>query len=121
MYESFRQALLESSVKTILKREFPEIRFHMTENSDFITLDIIVVQYKERKQGKANEFMRRLIELAKQEQKDIFLTPDDSYAEKNGMNKSKLTKWYKKLGFKPKEKSDFRSRNLMCYYSKPWI
>ncbi|MEA2022435.1 MAG: hypothetical protein U9N08_08170 [Candidatus Caldatribacteriota bacterium] len=108
--------MIESSIKNILKREYPEIRFNMSEYDDYVELNILVVQYNQRKTGKATQFLERLIQLAHQEQKDIFLTPDDGYAEEDGMKKPQLIKWYKKLGFKNKQKSDFRSRNTMCYY-----
>ncbi len=120
MYLSFADMLLESSIKAILKREFPDIRFVMSEypKEKYAVLQVVLVQYDQRKQGKATEFMKRLIELADQYEMDIFLTPDDGYSGKGDMNKSQLTKWYKKLGFKKKDKSDFRAMQSMVYYAK---
>ncbi len=123
MYNSFRSLMLEASVEDILRTEFPEIRFNMSkrkhqkDEKSWIELMIVVVQYKERNKGKGSEFMKRLIELAEQEKIDVFLTPDDSYSEKEDLSKSQLIKWYKKLGFEKKHRDDFRSQNTFCYYS----
>ncbi len=120
MYLSFKDILMESGVKKTIKREFPEVRFNLEEHDhpdgNFIVLNIVVVKYKERSKGTGTEFMRRLVELADQEQEDIFLSADDSYAEKDGMNKKMLIKWYKKFGFKDKPKSEQRNKNTMVYY-----
>ncbi len=107
------------SVNKILKKEF-SIPFKLTENDEFIHLMIFVVHFGERGKGIGNKFMKRLISLAKEQNKDIFLSPDDSYGEKEDMNKTQLIKWYKRLGFVNKKKSDFRSQNTMVFYVKPW-
>ena len=108
-----------TSIDRILKAEF-KIPFKLTENDEFLVLMIVVVPWKKRNEGIGNKFMKRLIQLAKEQNKDIFLTPDDSYAEKEDMSKAKLIKWYTKLGFKKKERSDFRSQNTYCYYVTKW-
>ncbi|MCK5537862.1 MAG: GNAT family N-acetyltransferase, partial [Bacteroidales bacterium] len=105
-----------TSINSILKSEFKEVPFKLTENSEFLVLMIFVVKFKKRNMGIGTKFMKRLIELAKANGKDIFLTADSSYAENTDMNKSLLTKWYKKLGFINKKNSDFRTRNTMTYY-----
>ena len=117
MYLNFSSMLLESSVKNIMKREFPDIRMIISEDEDYVVLGVVLVHHTERKKGKATEFMLRLIEVAEQERKDIFLTPDDGYSSKGDMSTAQLTKWYKKLGFKKKKKSDFRAQQLLCYYN----
>ena len=107
------------SINSILKKEF-SIPFKLIENEEFLELMIVVVPWKQRGTGIGKKFMKRLIELAEEQNKDIFLSPDDSYSEPEDMNKGELSKWYTKLGFKKKEKSDFRSHNTMCYYTKDW-
>lgn len=123
MYRSFKEMLLEANTENILRTEFPDVRFNISKinsqkgENDWIVLSILVVQYKNRNKGYGSEFMKRFVELADQEKFDIFLTPDDSYAEDEDMNKAQLTKWYKKFGFEKKHKDDFRSQNTFCYYS----
>jgi hypothetical protein len=111
----FKQ-LLESSIKATMKQEFPDIRSIISEHDDYITLGVVLVKADDRRKHKATDFMKRLIELAKKENKDIFLTPDDGYSGKGDMTTAELTKWYKKLGFKNKSKSDFRAMEKLAYY-----
>jgi len=125
--DAFKNILNESrNITEILHKEFPEVRFKLTEGKsidaesgekDFIYLMIFVVVYKERKKGHGTRFVKRLVELAEVNNVDVFLTPDDSYAEKGDMKKTKLTKWYKELGFVKKKRDDFRVQATMCNYS----
>ena len=123
MYQSFKKIMLESSIEDILRTEFPEIRFNMSNRKhqkhekSWVELMIVVVQYKNRNKKHGTDFMKRIIELADQEQVDVFLTPDASYSEKEDMSKAQLIKWYRKLGFEKKHRDDFRSQNTYCYYS----
>ena len=99
MYLSFKDALLETSVEAILQREF-KLPFKLNETKTQIELIIFVVPYKERKSGKATEFVNRVIELGKMANKDIVLTATDGYLNSEGdMNLKQLKSWYKKLGF----------------------
>ncbi len=111
-----REAIKHIDISSTLKKEFPNTPFKLTENKEFLVLMIVVVKYKKRHEGIGTKFMKRLIELAKKSNKDIYLSPDDSYAGADDMNKSQLIKWYKKLGFEKKQRDDFRSWNTMCYY-----
>ena len=77
---------------------------------------MIVVPFKLREAGLGSEFMKELVNLANKEQRDVFLTPDASYQEDDGMSKGQITQWYKKFGFKKKQKSDFRSQDTYCLY-----
>ncbi len=119
----FKTIFIESSINDKLRNEFPDVRFNMSKirtqkgENPWVELMIVVVPYKDRNSGIGNKFMKRLIELSKEAGVDIFLTPDDSYAEKENMSKSQLIKWYKKLGFEKKRKDDFRSQNTYCYYT----
>lgn len=123
MYKDFKSLMLEASIEDILRTEYPEVRFNMSgrrsqkDEKDWLELMIVVVKFSDRNKGIGKEFMQRITQLADQEDVDVFLTPDDSYSQKGEMNKSQLTKWYKKLGFEKKHKSDFRSQNTYCYYS----
>ena len=111
-------------INSTLKKLFPEVIFQLLgprkgtdgENS-YYRLQMIVVPFKLREAGLGSQFMKELVKLAKQEQKDIFLTPDASYQEPDGMSKGQITQWYKTFGFKKKEKSDFRSQNTYCFYA----
>ncbi len=105
---SFKDALLETSVEAILKREF-KLPFKLNETSTEIQLIIFVVPYKERKNGKATEFVNRIIELGEMRNKNVVLTIFDGYLDSKGdMTLEQLTKWYKKLGFvKNKNNAEF--------------
>jgi len=119
--ESINRISENSKVNDLLRTEFPDIRFKLTENSEYMKLMIIVVKYDDRGNGLGEKFMKRLFELAEKVNKDVFLTPDDSYAEMGDMKKSALIKWYKKLGVSKKHRDDFRSQDTMCYYTKQSI
>ncbi len=108
MYYSFKDALLESSVDTILKREFPRVPFKIKETKTQINLIVYVVPYKKRGQGKGTEFINRIIELGEQLQKDVILTASDGYLDSEGdMSLKQLKDWYKKLGFKNTKDNNF--------------
>ncbi len=99
MYMSFKDALLETAVEAILKREFKH-PFKINETSKEIQLIIFVIPYKERQNGKATEFINRVIELGKMKNKNVVLTISDGYlTSKDDMSLEQLAKWYKKLGF----------------------
>jgi archaellum biogenesis ATPase FlaH len=101
MYLSFHQALLESTVEQIIKTEFPGVPCKIKETKTEIQLIIFVIPFKERRKGKATEFINRLQELAEIENKNIVLTADDGYlTDEQDMNLEQLRAWYKKLGFK---------------------
>ena len=116
MYKSFKDYVLDESVNDILRTEFPDVIFNLEEHKDFYVLNIVVVKHDKKKQGLGSKFLHRLIEIAEHNHKDIFLSPDDSYAEKGDMNKKQLEKWYKSFGFVKKHPDDKRDRNLMVYY-----
>jgi hypothetical protein len=101
MHLSFQQALLESTVEQTIKREFPGVPLQIKETKDEIQLIVFVIPYKQRRKGKATEFINRLQELAKLENKNLVLTVDDGYLDPDDgdMNLEQLRAWYKKLGF----------------------
>ncbi len=108
MYLSFTDALLEADVQSILKREFPKIPFQIKETKSQIKVIIYVVPFKQRGQGKATLFMKRIIELGKMYQKDVTLTASDGYLDSEGdMSLKQLKDWYKKLGFKNTKGNNF--------------
>ncbi len=111
----FKDFLIEKTVSNILNSEFSksETIFNIHETSDKIILNIIVVPAKVRKQGKGTKFMKRLIELAKEKNKDLYLNVSDMYSDEGDPKANELIKWYKKLGFK--ETKDFKLTKEMVY------
>ena len=111
-------------VKSVLTKDYPAVISQLLgprpgtdgENS-YYRLQILVVPFKEREQGLATKYMKTLVSIAKKEKFDVFLTPDASYQEEDGMSKGQLTQWYKKLGFEKKHKDDFRAQDTYCYYA----
>ena len=112
---TFTDFLIEGKVSNILLKEFPrtETIFNIDEKSDKIILNVVVVPYKVRKQGKGTKFMKRLIEIAREKNKDLYLNVSDMYADENDPKKDDLYKWYKKLGFK--ETNNFKLNGEMMY------
>ena len=111
----FKDFLIEGTVSQILSSEFSkqDAIFNIHETHDKIMLNIIVVPFKVRKQGKGTKFMKRLQELAKEKNKDIYLNVSDAYAEENDPKVNELYKWYKKLGFQPT--NNFKLNKEMVY------
>ena len=111
----FKDFLIEGKVSQILSSEFSkeDAIFNIHETPDKIMLNIIVVPFNARKQGKGTKFMKRLIEVAKEKNKDLYLNVSDAYAEKNDPKADDLFKWYKKLGFRPT--SNFKLNKEMVY------
>ena len=117
MLLTFEEYLTENTINAKLRKEFGDsVRFNVQENDSRIILSILVVPYKERNKGIGSKFMRSLIKYAKEANKNIYLTPDDSYAEPEDMNKAQLTKWYKSFGFQKKKKDDFSTQAVLAYY-----
>ena len=103
------------SIQRILTTEFPksEIIFNIDEKLDKIYLNVVLVPFKKRKQGKANKFMKRLKELAKEYKKDIYLNVSDAYAEENDPKRGELFNWYTRLGFQ--KTKNFKLNQEMVY------
>jgi hypothetical protein len=106
---------LNETVKGTLFKEFPktETIFNIDERPDKIILNIVLVPFKKRNKGKGTKFMHRLIEIAEENDKDIYLYASDMYAEESDMKVEDLVKWYKSLGFKPTK--DFKLNKEMVY------
>ncbi len=105
----------DQSIQRILTTEFPksEIIFNIDEKLDKIYLNVVLVPFKKRKQGKANKFMKRLKELAKEYKKDIYLNISDAYAEENDPKRDELLAWYTRLGFQ--KTKNFKLNQEMVY------
>lgn len=115
---TYKEFISESTVEVKLRKEFrDDVRFNLTESEDKVFLNIFVVPYKLRNQGIGKRFMTALVKYAKVLNKNIYLNPDDSYAEKEDMNKTQLTKWYKSFGFNKKKKDDFSTQAVMALYN----
>ena len=106
---------LNETIKGKLHKEFSksDAIFNIDEKSDKIILNIVLVPYKDRHKGKGTKFMQRLIELAKEKSKDIYLNASDMYAEESDMKVQELVNWYKSLGFKPT--NNFKLNKEMVY------
>ncbi len=101
---------LKENIESILNSKYG-VELDIYEKTDLIELSKIIVPKSMRGQGIGSKVMKELIEYAKQNKKDIFLTPSNSF----GGTKSGLDKFYKSLGFKPNygKNRDFRSRELL--------
>jgi len=88
---------LEASkiIEIQLRKKFPEVRFVLRTEKDYVILQIMVIQEKRRGKGEAKAFMKYLIELGKENKQDIYLTPSDLY----GGDEKRLEKFYRSLGF----------------------
>jgi len=112
---TFTDFLTEGKISNILLKEFPrtETIFNIDEKQNKIILNVIVVPYKIRKQGNGTKFMKRLIELAKEKNKDLYLNISEMYADEGDPHFNELYNWYKKLGFK--ETKNFKLNKEMVY------
>jgi len=102
----------------ILKNEFgtDEVIFNISEKSETnIYLNIIVVPFKKRKQKNGTKFMKRLIELANKNKKNIIINISDMYAEDGDPKAEDLHRWYKKLGFV--ETENYKYNKEMIYFN----
>jgi predicted GNAT family acetyltransferase len=106
---------INETVTGQLSKEFPksEAIFNIDEKPNKIILNIVLVPFKERNKGKGKKFMNRLIEIAKEKNKDIILYASGAYAEDTDMQVEDLVQWYKRLGFK--ETKDFKLNKEMVY------
>lgn len=88
-----------------------QIELDIYEFPTHIELKRIVVPGELRGQGIGTSALKDLIDYAESINKPIFTTPSSSF----GGSESRLTKFYKSLGFKPNSGSnrDFRSRESM--------
>ena len=119
--EKILKVLEGRDIKSTLTREFPTVIAQLlgpsrNSDGDYYRLQMLVVPFKERQQGLATRYMKRLVELAKSEDKDIFLSPSAEYQEPGAMTKGQITQWYKTFGFEKKRKDDFRSQDTYCLY-----
>jgi len=121
---NFKQLLEGKNISIIMKKKYPNVITQIIgpfspeygENGYFI-LQMILVKYNDRQKGLGTKYMNDLINEAKKQKLDIFLSPSDDYQEPEEMNLKDITNWYKKLGFVKKHKDDFRTTDIMCYYS----
>lgn len=77
----------------------------------YITIDKIFIEKEFRGKGYANDAMKLIFDYADRDKMIVTLTPDNTW----GSSKSKLTSWYKSLGFimnKGRNK-DFQTMQLM--------
>lgn len=72
------------------------VKLDISENNNVITVGRIFVPADMRNKGLGSKIMNELITYADRNQKRLALSPSSDF----GGNKSKLEKWYKRLGFK---------------------
>jgi hypothetical protein len=115
--------MFENSERT-LKKEFPDVIHQIigplapTDNENgYYRLQMIVVPFKKREHQLGTKFMKRFVQLAKKENRDIMLSPSADYQEPGEMTKNDLIKWYKSLGFVKKHRDDFRSQDTYVMYA----
>ena len=97
---------------TYFTYEHPNVKFLITEDDQYITLQTVVIDEEARGSGIGTDFMNKLKEYAFSVGKELYLTPSSDL----GSNKNKLTNWYKKLKFKNKPKSDYEAPNETMVY-----
>lgn len=95
-----------------LASKFPQVDFALSEaGSGPMTLSKVVVPVELRGRGIGTEFMRDVLAHADEIGRPVALSPSSDF----GGNKSKLTEWYKSLGFTPNKgrSKDFTTRETM--------
>jgi predicted urease superfamily metal-dependent hydrolase len=78
-----------------------------------LKVGMIKTQEGARREGRAGQVMREVTKLADQAGIPVVLTPGET--ERKAMSKTKLTEWYKSLGFKPNKgrNKDYRFMDAM--------
>jgi GNAT superfamily N-acetyltransferase len=101
---SFQELLENKSVRSQLQSLYPmgpnsDVLFKIQETPDELYLGMVLVPAKKRGKGLADKFMKKMIQLAKENGlKRIRLNVSDAYSD--DMSNEDLIKWYKKYGFK---------------------
>jgi tRNA nucleotidyltransferase/poly(A) polymerase/nicotinamide mononucleotide adenylyltransferase/GNAT superfamily N-acetyltransferase len=103
-------SMLVEKLDTSLEKKYG-VALDIYEYPDYIELTRIVVPKDKRGEGIGSKVMKDIITYAKNNKKDIFLSPSTDF----GGSKGRLLKFYKSFGFKPNHGSnrDFRSRESM--------
>lgn len=92
---------------------FDQTKIDSSVRSDgSIEVSMIHTPEDERGRGQARQALEGLLRMADAEGRTVYLTPEP--VGRGGASKAVLTKFYKSLGFKAREKSDFSSRNSMA-------
>lgn len=82
----------------LLRSKYPNVDFSLLEPKDgSLVLGKVVVPKEARGQGIGTAFMDDLLNAADQQGRTVALTPSSDF----GGNKSKLTEWYRSMGFVP--------------------
>ena len=99
---------LQESVKQKIQSKYPlpskennpnSVVSKIEETPNEVYLGMVLVPYKNRNKKIGTKFMKDLIKIAKQENKDIRLNVSDMYSDDNDMKEKDLIKWYKSFGF----------------------
>jgi predicted GNAT family acetyltransferase len=87
-----------------------DIKLELYDNGQYLTLDKIEIPKDKRGQGIGSEIIKSIIDYADSNNRPIYLTPSKDLG---ATSVDRLEKFYKKFGFKNKDKSDFSSRDRM--------
>ena len=82
-----------------------DVIFNIDETDKNVHLNVVVVPAKNRKKGLGTKFMKRLQELARENNKTVTLNVSDLYADEDDPKADDLERWYSSLGFKMKDKN----------------
>lgn len=93
------------------------VKLDVSENADTITLSRIVVPEAQRSQGVGTKVMQDLLAYADGVGKTVALTPAGDF----GGTVSRLKDFYQGLGFAPRAKSDFSTRESMTRAPQPRV
>lgn len=85
------------------------------DQGNYLEVGRIQIPKELQSQGLGTQIMELVIKYADQHQKPVYLTPSLDFG---ATSKTRLTSFYKRLGFTPKPKHDFSNRNTMVYNPK---
>lgn len=89
------------------------IKLDLYDNGKYLVLSRIVIPSDKRGLGIGSEVMEAIITYADSNNRPIYLTPSKDLG---ATSIQRLEKFYKKFGFKNKEKSDFSNKEAMVRY-----
>lgn len=87
-----------------------DIKLELYDNGQYLTLDKIEIPKDKRGQGIGSEIIKSILDYADSNNRPIYLTPSKDLG---ATSVDRLEKFYKKFGFKNKDRSDFSSRDRM--------
>jgi GNAT superfamily N-acetyltransferase len=91
------------------------ITLYVTEGTDYIRVDSIIVPKEIRNQGIGTEIMNEIINYADSVRKPVRLSPGEKDPYHGTTSKSRLINFYRRFGFIPNKgrNKDYRIRDTM--------